>query len=65
MCHKGELLFEGTNFKSFFKQDLIIERAFLEYDEIPLLCQIDSTNMRIAFKLFMNVKGGERNDSNK
>lgn len=38
MCHKGELLFEGANFKSFFKQDLIIERAFLEYDEIPLLC---------------------------
>jgi hypothetical protein len=38
MCYKGELLFEGTNFKSSFKQDLIIERAFLEYDEIPLLC---------------------------
>lgn len=38
MSYKGELLFEGTNFKSYFKQDLTIERTFLEYDEIPLLC---------------------------
>lgn len=38
MSYKGELLFEGTNFKSYFKQDLIIEQTFLEYDEIPLLC---------------------------
>lgn len=38
MSYKGELLFEGTNFKSYFKQDLAIERTFLEYDEIPLLC---------------------------
>ena len=36
MSYKGELLFEGTNFKSYFKQDLTIERTFLEYDEIPL-----------------------------
>ena len=38
MSYKGELLFEGTKFKSYFKQDLIIEQTFLEYDEIPLLC---------------------------
>lgn len=38
MSYKGELLFEGTNFKSYFKQDLTIERTFLEYDEISLLC---------------------------
>lgn len=38
MSYKGELLFEGTNFKSYFKQDLTIERTLLEYDEIPLLC---------------------------
>ena len=35
MSYKGELLFEGTKFKSYFKQDLIIEQTFLEYDEIP------------------------------
>lgn len=38
MSYKGKLLFDGTNFKSYFKQNLIIERTFLEYDEIPLLC---------------------------
>lgn len=38
MSYKGELLFDGTNFKSHFKQDLMIEQTFLEYDEIPLLC---------------------------
>lgn len=47
MHSKETLLFEGTNFKKYFKRDLFIEKSLLEYDGIPLLCVcIDDSGQR-------------------
>lgn len=38
MSLRGEPLFEGLNFKELFGRELVVDKEFLSYDGIPLLC---------------------------
>lgn len=60
MSLRGEPLFEGLNFKELFGRELVVDKVFLSYDGIPLLCVCKDENERMYFCNCTEVRSEER-----
>lgn len=60
MSLRGEPLFEGLNFKELFGRELVVDKEFLSYDGIPLLCVCKDENEKLYFCNCTEVRSEER-----
>ena len=60
MSLRGEPLFEGLNFKELFGRELVVDKEFLSYDGIPLLCVCKDEDEKLYFCNCTEVRGEER-----
>lgn len=60
MSLRGEPLFEGLNFKELFGRELIVDKEFLSYDGIPLLCVCKDEDEKLYFCNCTEVRSEER-----
>lgn len=60
MSLRGEPLFEGLNFKELFGKELAVDKVFLSYDGIPLLCVCKDEDERMYFCNCTEVRSEER-----
>lgn len=60
MSLRGEPLFEGLNFKELFGRKLVVDKVFLSYDGIPLLCVCKDKDERMYFCNCTEVRSEER-----
>lgn len=60
MSLRGEPLFEGLNFKELFGRELVVDKEFLSYDGIPLLCVCKDEDERMYFCNCTEVRSEER-----
>lgn len=56
----GEPLFDGLNFKELFGKELVIDKVFLYYDGIPLLCTCKDEEGKLYFCNCTEVRSEER-----
>lgn len=56
----GEPLFDGLNFKELFGKELVVDKVFLYYDGIPLLCTCKDEDERMYFCNCTEVRSEER-----
>ena len=57
---RGEPLFEGLNFKELFGRELVVDKVFLSYDGIPLLCVCKDKDEKLYFCNCTEVRSEER-----
>ena len=57
---RGEPLFEGLNFKELFGRELVVDKEFLSYDGIPLLCVCKDEDEKLYFCNCTEVRSEER-----
>ena len=57
---RGEPLFDGLNFKELFGKELIVDKEFLSYDGIPLLCVCKDEDEKLYFCNCTEVRSEER-----
>ena len=62
MSLHGEPLFEGLNFKELFGRELVVDKEFLSYDGIPLLCVCKDEDEKLYFCNCTEVRSEERWD---
>ncbi len=60
MSLRGEPLFEGLNFKELFRRELVVDKEFLSYDGIPLLCVCKDEDEKLYFCNCTEVRSEER-----
>lgn len=60
MSLRGEPLFEGLNFKELFGRELVVDKEFLSYDGIPLLCVCKGEDEKLYFCNCTEVRSEER-----
>lgn len=60
MSLRGEPLFEGLNFKELFGRELVVDKEFLSYDGIPLLCVCKDEDEKLYFCSCTEVRSEER-----
>jgi len=60
MSLRGEPLFDGLNFKELFGKELIVDKEFLSYDGIPLLCVCKDEDEKLYFCNCTEVRSEER-----
>lgn len=60
MSLRGEPLFEGLNFKELFGRELVVDKVFLSYDGIPLLCVCKDKDEKLYFCNCTEVRSEER-----
>lgn len=60
MSLRGEPLFEGLNFKELFGRELGVDKEFLSYDGIPLLCVCKDEDEKLYFCNCTEVRSEER-----
>lgn len=60
MSLRGEPLFEGLNFKELFGKELAVDKVFLSYDGIPLLCVCKDEDEKLYFCNCTEVRSEER-----
>lgn len=60
MSLRGEPLFEGLNFKELFGRELVVDKEFLNYDGIPLLCVCKDEDEKLYFCNCTEVRSEER-----
>ena len=60
MSLRGEPLFEGLNFKELFGKELVVDKVFLSYDGISLLCICKDEDERMYFCNCTEVRSEER-----
>ena len=60
MSLRGEPLFEGLNFKELFGRELVVDKEFLGYDGIPLLCVCKDEDEKLYFCNCTEVRSEER-----
>lgn len=60
MSLRGEPLFEGLNFKELFGRKLVVDKEFLSYDGIPLLCVCKDEDEKLYFCNCTEVRSEER-----
>ena len=60
MSLRGEPLFEGLNFKELFGRELVVDKEFLSYDGIPLLCVYKDEDEKLYFCNCTEVRSEER-----
>lgn len=60
MSLRGEPLFEGLNFKELFGRELVVDKEFLSYDGIPLLCVCKDEDEKLCFCNCAEVRSEER-----
>lgn len=56
----GEPLFDGLNFKELFGKELVVDKEFLSYDGIPLLCVCKDEDEKLYFCNCTEVRSEER-----
>lgn len=56
----GEPLFDGLNFKELFGKELVVDKVFLSYDGIPLLCVCKDEDEKLYFCNCTEVRSEER-----
>lgn len=56
----GEPLFDGLNFKELFGKELVVDKVFLYYDGIPLLCVCKDEDEKLYFCNCTEVRSEER-----
>ncbi len=56
----GEPLFNGLNFKELFGKELVVDKVFLYYDGIPLLCTCKDEEGKLYFCNCTEVRSEER-----
>ena len=56
----GEPLFDGLNFKELFGKELVVDKVFLYYDGIPLLCTCKDEEGKLHFCNCTEVRSEER-----
>lgn len=59
MSLRGEPLFEGLNFKELFGRELVVDKEFLSYDGIPLLCVCKDEDEKLYFCNCTEVRSEE------
>lgn len=60
MSLRGEPLFEGLNFKELFGRELVVDKEFLSYDGIQLLCVCKDEDEKLYFCNCTEVRSEER-----
>lgn len=60
MSLRGEPLFEGLNFKELFGRELVVDKEFLSYEGIPLLCVCKDEDEKLYFCNCTEVRSKER-----
>lgn len=60
MSLRGESLFEGLNFKELFGRELVVDKEFLSYDGILLLCVCKDEDEKLYFCNCTEVRSEER-----
>lgn len=60
MSLRGEPLFEGLNFKELFGRELVVDKEFLSYDGIPLLCVCKDEDEKLYFCNCTEMRSEER-----
>lgn len=60
MSLRGEPLFEGLNFNELFGRELVVDKEFLSYDGIPLLCVCKDEDEKLYFCNCTEVRSEER-----
>ena len=60
MSLRGEPIFEGLNFKELFGRELVVDKEFLSYDGIPLLCVCKDEDEKLYFCNCTEVRSEER-----
>jgi hypothetical protein len=60
MSLRGESLFEGLNFKELFGRELVVDKEFLSYDGILLLCVCKDEDGKLYFCNCTEVRSEER-----
>ena len=60
MSLRGEPLFAGLNFKELFGRELVVDKEFLSYDGIPLLCVCKDEDEKLYFCNCTEVRSEER-----
>ena len=60
MSLRGEPLFEGLTFKELFGRELVVDKEFLSYDGIPLLCVCKDEDEKLYFCNCTEVRSEER-----
>lgn len=60
MSLRGEPLFEGLNFKELFGRELVVDKEFLSYDGIPLLCVCKDEDEKLYFCNCTEARSEER-----
>ena len=60
MSLRGEPLFEGLNFKELFGRELVVDKEFLCYVGIPLLCVCKDEDEKLYFCNCTEVRSEER-----
>lgn len=60
MSLRGEPLFKGLNFKELFRRELVVDKEFLSYDGIPLLCVCKDEDEKLYFCNCTEVRSEER-----
>ena len=60
MSLRGEPLFEGLNFKELIGRELVVDKEFLSYDGIPLLCVCKDEDEKLYFCNCTEVRSEER-----
>ena len=60
MSLHGEPLFEGLNFKELFGKELVVDKVFLSYDGISLLCVCKDEDERMYFCNCTEMRSEER-----
>lgn len=56
----GEPLFDGLNFKELFGKELVVDKVFLYYDGISLLCTCKDEEGKLYFCNCTEVRNEER-----
>lgn len=56
----GEPLFDGLNFKELFGKELVVDKVFLYYDGIQLLCTCKDEEGKLYFCNCTEVRSEER-----
>lgn len=56
----GEPLFDGVNFKELFEKELVVDKVFLYYDGIPLLCACKDEEGKLYFCNCTEMRSEER-----
>ena len=60
MSLRGKPLFEELNFKELFGKELVVDKVFLYYDGIPLLCTCKDEDEKLYFCNCTEMRSEER-----